>query len=215
MKPEHIVSIIEHARRDFGPLSPTPPPVWTGAPALKIIDCVLSLNRDYKRVVEPRVNEFGRTHPGVRSCADLREMITTAESPAGFLEGHLRTKDPSRAATLLGVTEFALLAQASFKQDDEEARLAAWAADARPGDYLEVGVRGFALAGFQYLRILFGADTVKPDRHIIRWVAQATGREEHEVGDVEALYAMERAAKQGEFSAAWLDHEVWKRATTH
>ena len=29
-----------------------------------------------------------------------------------------------------------------------------------------VGVRGFGLAGFQYMRMLFGAQTAKPDIHI-------------------------------------------------
>lgn len=48
-------------------------------------------------------------------------------------------------------------------------RLARWAP---PCDYLVVGVAGFGLAGFQYLRRLFGAETTKPGVHVMRYVAR-------------------------------------------
>lgn len=212
MRERDAERLVERVRTDFPEPSVTPPPPWDGAPPLKVIDCVLSLNRPYDSVVAPRVNAFAETRPDIRTCAELRDAML-ADTPEAFLRDHLSTRDARRAATLLGVVEFAIDAQARFQQHEgEEQRLHAWAIDARPGDYLAVGVRGFGLAGFQYLRLLFGADTVKPDRHIIKYVSEAAGRA---VSDVEALYAMERAAELGGFSAAWLDHEIWKRATQH
>jgi hypothetical protein len=64
------------------------------------------------------------------------------------------------------VIRYLLDVQADFKEQDEEARLHAWAEWARPGDYLALNVPGFGLAGFQYLRMLFNAQTAKPDVHI-------------------------------------------------
>ena len=203
--------LIELVERDFPETSATPPPIWGGAPPVRVIDCVLSLNRNYKSVVEPRVNDFAANYPGIKTCESLRDAMLAA-TPEAFLRTHLDTRDARRAATLMGVVEFAIDAQRAFPAGSEEASLRGWATGARPGDYLAVGVRGFGLAGFQYLRMLFGANTAKPDRHIINYVTKAVGRE---VSDAEALYAMERAAKLGDFSAAWLDQEIWQRATTH
>lgn len=217
MRERDAKRLVERVRADFPAPSATPPPVWDGAPPLKVIDCVLSLNRPYDRVVAPRVEAFARSRPDIRTCADLRAALL-AGTPEAFLREYLDTRDAARATTLLGVVEFALDAQERFSEHEgEEQRLHAWAVDARPGDYLAVGVRGFALSGFQYLRLLFGADTTKPDRHIIRYVTEAIGRNAtgRLVSDVEALYAIERAAQLGGFSAAWLDYEIWKRATRH
>jgi hypothetical protein len=74
--------------------------------------------------------------------------------------------------------------------------MAAWAG---PGDYLSVAARGFGLAGFQYLRMLFGAQTTKPDIHIIRFVSTIIGRK---VTDVQALYLLERTAKTCRLAAS-------------
>ena len=211
MRERDASQLLELVRREFPETSATPPTIWGGDPAVKVIDCVLSLNRHYKRVVVPRVTAFAASYPDIKTCASLRDAMLAA-TPEAFLRTHLDMRDPRRAATMLGVAEFALDAAHAFPSESEEASLRAWAADAGPGDYLAAGVRGFGLAGFQYLRMLFGANTAKPDRHIIDFVSRATSRE---MSDAEALYAMERAAVLGGYSAAWLDHEIWKRATQH
>jgi hypothetical protein len=211
MREHDAQSLADRARHDFPEPSKNPPRSWDAAPPVRVIDCVLSLNRHYGRVVEPRVNEFEREHPDITTCVQLRDRIVEA-TPKGFMHDYLDLKDPNRGEVLLGVAQFVIDAQRPFGGETEAAKLREWAVDARPGDYLAVGVKGFGLAGFQYLRVLFGADTAKPDRHIIAYVSQAVG---HEVSDVEALYAMERAAVLGRYSAAWLDHEIWKRATQH
>ncbi|MBK7405824.1 MAG: hypothetical protein IPJ41_14700 [Phycisphaerales bacterium] len=209
MREHEARQLLDLVQKEFPETSTAPPAIWDGDPPLKIIDCVLSLNRHYERVVVPRVAAFAAKYPDIKTCGSLRDAMLAA-TPEACLRTHLDTRDPRRAATLLGVVEFAIDAAQAFPAESEEASLRAWAADARPGDYLAVGVRGFGLAGFQYLRMLFGANTAKPDRHIIDYVSRATGGEP---SDVEALYAMERAAQLGGFSAAWLDHEIWKRAT--
>jgi hypothetical protein len=194
-------------RRDFPNPEADAEPYWNGSPAAKIIDCVLSLNRPYRSVVAPRVNRFLEEHPEIRSCRQLREFMDRYASPAEFLEVVLNTRDARRASTLSGVLDYMLEAQHQFLDETEAARLRSWAKWARPGDYLAVNVPGFGLAGFQYLRLLFGAETTKPDVHIIGYVSEAVGRE---VSDAEAIYILEQAADLVDVPLSRLDSVIWK-----
>ena len=192
-------------------LAEAPEPDWPfldSAPPVRVIDCVLSLNRAYTSFLVPRVRAFEQGHPEVRTCADLRDRMLAAPSPAAFLAAALRVNDARRARTLLGVTEYAIDAQGRFAGADESSRLAAWARWARPGDYLSAGVPGFGLAGFQYLRMLFGAVTAKPDVHLIRFVSQVLGRK---VSDAQTLYLLERAAQISGLSLRAIDGKIWER----
>lgn len=192
-------------------LAGRPEPDWSSAarpPAARVIDCVLSLRRNYKSVVLPRVECFCREHPGVTSCADLVHAIGNAPSPRDYMRRVLRIDSPTKSKTLLGVAEYLVDIQQRFEGTTEEDRLRAWANWARPGDYLMLGVSGFGLAGFQYLRMLFGADTAKPDVHIIRYVSKVLGRQ---VSDIHALYILERAAVLAGQSLRRLDGLVWER----
>ncbi|MEZ6235070.1 MAG: hypothetical protein R3B68_12860 [Phycisphaerales bacterium] len=101
-------------------------------------------------------------------------------------------------------------AQAAFKGGSETERLRAWAEWARPGDAYAFEVRGFGVAGFQYLRMLFGADTIKPDVHIRRYVEGVLGRP---VGDVALVGLLEAAAQRLGRRAAELDRALWAAAT--
>jgi hypothetical protein len=184
-------------------------PIDSAPPALRVIDCVLSLNRNYDRFVTPRVGAFRDRYPAVVACEQLRGQILAARTPAEFMEASLSVRDLQRAETLLGVAEYLIDAQQRFDGGNEVERLRAWARWARPGDFLSTGVGGFGLAGFQYLRMLFGADTVKPDVHIVRYVSGAVGRR---VSDVQALYLLERAAELSGQSPRRLDSQIWDRA---
>lgn len=192
---------------------PSPPPAtaegWGGNNALNVLDCVLSLNRYYEKVVKPRVEEFARNNPDVRTVAELARMISSYNSPADFTVAALRYKDVRRAETIAGVVQYLLDIERDFAGSTENERLRAWAEWARPGDFAFTGVRGFGLAGFQYLRLLFGANTAKPDRWICKFVNDSVGRK---VGPVEALYLLERAAKRANFCLRDIDSAIWNEA---
>ena len=68
-------------------------PVWSWPSALKVVDCVLSLNRPYDRVVYPRVDRFGRQYPGVQSISQLREHIQAYDSVHAFVQVDLQYND--------------------------------------------------------------------------------------------------------------------------
>lgn len=207
--------LAERIRRDYpSPRTPSDP-VWRSSAAAKVIDCVLSLRKNYKRVVEPRVLTFVDAHPGIRSCNDLLSFINTYPSPMEFYVTELNMNSPDKATALVGVLEYLLDIQARFDGDDEDARLAAWARWARPGDYLTLDVRGFKLAGFQYLRMLFGAETTKPDVHILRYVEEVLGREirGRASREVQAVYAIERAGEILGGSVRSLDVAIWEQGS--
>ena len=190
---------------------------WQAAAAIKVIDCVLSLRKPYKTVVVPRVEAFTQAHPEVCSCSDLLSLITTYESPDAFHTAELNMNSPGKAAALVGVLEYLVDIQQRFDGEDEDARLSAWAQWARPGDYLTLDVKGFKLAGFQYLRMLFGAKTTKPDIHILRYVEAVLDRPiaGYPSREVQAIYAIERAGEVLGRSVRQLDHEIWKRGSGH
>jgi hypothetical protein len=192
-------------------------PVWCASASTKVIDCVLSLRKPYKLVVEPRVQAFAQKHPGVRTCDDLLTLIGRFDSPEAFHTSVLDMNSPGKAAALVGVLEYLIDIQQRFDGGDEDARLSAWARWARPGDYLTLDVAGFKLAGFQYLRMLFGAETTKPDVHILRYAEDVLGRPiaGHPGREVQAVYALERAGEILGRSVRELDVAIWERGSGH
>jgi len=187
------IELLTNALRRRFPSSPTQTENGWGKPALNVLDCVLSLNRNYNKVVLPRLKYFANKCPGVCALADLQTAISSYPSPADFLAAELRYNDPQRASILQGVIIYLLDIQHDFDGSIENERLRAWAEGAHPGDFAFTGVPGFALAGFQYLRILFGANTAKPTIWICSFVSDSIGRQ---VGPAEALFLLERAAKR-------------------
>jgi hypothetical protein len=107
------------------------------------------------------------------------------------------------------VVDFLLGIVAATPGTSELERLERWALHAHPGDFRSLGIRGFGLAGFQYLRMLFGASTTKPDVHIRRYVAAAVGRP---VSDVQALTLMEEAAARAGVPLRDADTTIWEHA---
>ncbi len=190
---------------------PEGPPKGEGSgwliPPLDVLDCVLSLNRSYDRFCLPRVERFQRQQPGIDSLAKLLSLIRSYSSPLEFSIHELDYNHQARAETLVGVLKFLLRVEGKYPGISEWDRLHAWANSASPSDYTSVGTRGFGLAGFQYLRILFGAQTVKPDVHIRRFVSDSVG---HAVSDTDAIALLEQAGKQLEWRIADLDYAVWE-----
>jgi len=196
-------------QRDFQVVLPSSDRAWSRAPALRVIDCVLSLRRNYDRFLVPRLNRFEEQFPETTSITQLRTLVDTYSSPAAFVKDALNYNDPPRAQTLNAVIDYLLTAAVSRDGGSELDRLRSWADDAKPGDYKALGIRVFALAGFQYLRMLFGANTTKPDVHICRYITKAVG---HRVSDIEALSLLEDATRGESLSLRDLDTAIWERS---
>lgn len=197
------------ALRTLAPsIQPSAQPAWTREPALKVLDCVLSLNRNYLAFVEPRIVQFESAYPDVDSVRDLQGMINSYSAPFEFMKLALRYKHEERAKTLTAVVDWLVRDVTGVCSGDAELTLLeAWAKDASFSSAPRI--RGFGLAGFQYLRMLFKANTVKPDVWIKRFVSEQVG---YNVSEHKALSLLELAAPvAGVRSLRDFDTTVWER----
>jgi len=180
-------------------------------PSLNVLDCVLSLNRNYKKFTLPRINRFAKNHNDIRSLDQLKGMIDNYVSPLRFSQVVLNYNDERRANTLIGVVDYFITIQENFDGDTESERLYNWAINAKPEDAYKVRVKGFGIAGFQYMRMLCGAQTTKPDKHITDFIKNVVDRP---VNEVEAVYLLEEAARNVNLPVRDVDHEIWKELSS-
>ena len=122
----------------------------------------------------------------------------------------LNYRDEDRARILREVVQFVCTIVQESPTRPEEEVLKDWALQAKPPECETLGIRGFKLAGFQYLRIRFGADTTKPDVHIRRFIADALNRKVSAVSDYEALALLEAASKRLGYSVREVDSAIWR-----
>jgi len=86
------------------------------------------------------------------------------------------------------------------------AALRAWAVSSTTDDF--VGhIKGLGTAVYHGLVMRLGVETVKPDVHILRFVAGAIGRT---VNELEAVEALEEVAKRLGLSPRTLDWSIWE-----
>jgi len=176
-------------------------------PSLNVLNCVLSLNRSYYTFARPRVEAFAKRHPSIVELTQLRDLIDSYESPVRFSIQELDYDYCQWAQMLRGVVEYLINVQHEYEGSNEYERLQKWATSVAPRDAKLVGVKGFGLSGFQYLRMLFGEQTTKPDRHIIRFVSEAVGRR---VSDRVAVDLLEQAAQRAGLPVCGIDKAIWE-----
>jgi hypothetical protein len=191
--------------RELPAVKPSSDPVR--APALHVIDCVLSLNRRYDKFVVKRLDQFEHDHPAVRSISELHDLIASFPSAHQFVQTNLKYKHEERANTLAAVVNWLVTVSGRGSEQEQLSNLTHWASSAHPQDCTRLGIRGFGLAAFQYLRMLFGANTTKPDVHICRFVASHVG---HQVSPVQALRLLEEAAPAVGICLGDLDRTIWQ-----
>lgn len=182
-------------------------PAWSRSPALLVIDCVLSLNRRYDGFVVPRLDAFVEKHPETRTVNELADLMASFPTPHAFMRQELNYNYEERAYTLQSVVEFVCKIVAEVPKEPDGETLKQWAIQAKPEEYQTLDIKGFGIAGFQYLRMLFGADTTKPDVHIIRFVSKILGRN---VSAIEALHLLEASSERLGLSVRDVDTYIWE-----
>ena len=184
-------------------------PEWSYPPAVKVIDCVLSLNRKYDTFVVPRLKTFMSNHPEIQRVAELAKLMANYPTPHAFVQQELDYNHEDRAKTLDSVVKYLCTVIDGAKTlEQEKEELTQWAIESKPHGYQTLRIKGFGIAGFQYLRMLFGADTTKPDVHIIRFLSDILNRT---VSDIESLLLLEAASKREGLSVRAVDSYIWKR----
>jgi hypothetical protein len=179
-------------------------------PAAKVLDCVLSLNRRYKTFVVPRIDEFRKNHPNVRTLAELDNLVKGRGGEGPFFRNELDYYDDSRAISFGNVLTHMRSVSDAREVSIQLEELKEWADKAQAKGYRQADIDGFGIAGWQYMRMLFGADTLKPDRHIVRYVEGCLGKR---VSRLTAVELMEAAAPRAAMSVREADRRIWRRAT--
>ena len=190
------------------PSTVTEGPEWSNPPAVKVIDCVLSLNRKYDKFLVPRLKAFMNNHPDTQRVVDLANLMDSYPTPHAFVKQELNYNHKDRASILRSVVRYVCTIVEGAPIASEEEVLKQWAIQANPQDYRTPNIKGFALAGFQYLRMLFGAQTAKPDKYIIGFVSDILNRK---VSDVKSLYLLEAASERTGLSIRTVDNFIWNR----
>jgi hypothetical protein len=203
-----VIALAENFKARFAQVRADEEYSWATQP-INVLDGVLSLNRRYDSFVFPRVQRFAKRHPTVVTLRGLGNLIRAYRTPLEFSRTELDYNDTARAATLMHVTGYLGTAQRSFRGSTEQERLTTWARSVRPSECYAVSIRGFGLAGFQYMRMLFGMQTVQPDVHICRYVSQVVGRR---VNDWTALELLEAAAVRAGVPIREVDGAIWAAA---
>src|SRR5712692_1337292 len=101
MSDEQDRAQLEAALRDLVPsIQKSTDRAWSRPPALRVIDCILSLNRAYDKFVVKRLDQFEHEHPTVQSISDLQALITSFPSPHQFMRTALNYDHEERAKML-------------------------------------------------------------------------------------------------------------------
>ena len=175
-------------------------------PAIKIIRCVLSLRTSYDKVVVRREKTFRVVHPDIKQVAELENLMASYPNPYEFMRQELCYKSERKAKMLQQVVQYVCQIVQKTPNVSEEEILKKWAIQAKPHECYTLKIKYFKLAGFQYLRMLFGADTAKPDVHVIRLVSKILRRN---VSAIESILLLEEASKQVRLSVRSVDRFIW------
>lgn len=190
--------------------APAPPPAGARvrAPAVQLLECVLTLRRGEEKPVPDRLDAFERRFPAVEGLPQLRALVQSYKSSALFAKDVLAHAEPSSVELLRALCDY-LVKTVLDGPGAEVERLRLWAQRARPQEYLAITAPGFGLAGFQHLRVLLGANTTRTDSAMGRYVAAVLGRP---VADVQALLLLEQAAERAKVRLPDVDQGGWAQA---
>lgn len=168
---------------------------------LVLIDAVLSMNRQYQSFVVPRVTSFTEKYPHVRSLDALKQLI--AKDHGSSFKEVWNYDHPERVRILEELVEFYLHYKHKSKFQTDKDAMRHWADTG-----MRLPVKGIAYKTTQYIRMMLGVSTVKPDIHVHRAVQDAIGKK---LSDLDVVALVELAAEQIGQCARNLDYAIWKR----
>lgn len=172
-------------------------------PILILVDAVLSMNRKYDSFVVPRVELIRKS--GIKT---LEEVLIIIENKGinGFCE-IWNYNHPERVEILKRLANKFLQIKTELKVTDDLATLKEWAKQSSATNYPKFGVRGIGFVTYQYLRLMCGADTTKPDVHLKRAVKEGTGQK---LPEAKVVQIVELTAKKINVKARQLDYALWR-----
>ena len=215
-KKERIDKILARIRQIAPDSLPRDKTVLDQSPAVKVINSVLSLGLGYRKVIEPKLDAFQEKNPNVRQVTELAAFIEEDyQTPIDFLNKEFnykhKPKSIRKANAINSVCEkLCGIINASLSVPEEDA-IRQWALQAKPKGYRVWNIKEFRIAGFQWLRVLFGADTSKPDTHILNFLADTLNEKfpDSDKKKLEAVDLIEETSARSKFSAREIDRIIW------
>jgi hypothetical protein len=137
-------------------------------PAMALAEVVLAANRNYLKVVEPKIKAAQSNFPDIRSFDSLLELMKKTDWKQ-FEEfwGH---RDQKKYNTLKSILNEIVLLRKKYPDIKGDYELMHhWAIQADLQKYTgdPIGkLPNVAVATFQHLRMVFGKDTIKPDQRV-------------------------------------------------
>lgn len=198
------------------------PPVAHGTKSAtapeKLLGCVPSLNRRYDGFVVPRITTFKSNHPNINTLPGLCQCVAKCGGPDRFYENELDYRYPEAAEMFGRVLDYLTREIRRYPGKTEMERCRNWALSVGVDGYLTIwrrrNIPRFGIAGWQYLRMLFGANTCKPDIAVTGFVKDCLKRDFPARSIVEL---MEKAAplapalKSVSQPVREADHRIWQQ----
>lgn len=173
---------------------------------LVCLDSVLSINRKYYNFVVPRITYFQNKYPNIIRLKDLIELID-AVGINGFKECW-NYNHPDRVKILHNLCNRLIEISNLYEGRNELLSLRKWASQSSVSDYNDFNVAGIGFTTFQYIRMLLGANTVKPDVHIKNKISEIIGRK---VNDKYAVELFEKACDELKLDITDFEHYIWQK----
>jgi len=175
---------------------------------LILVDVCLAWRRKYNTPVIPRIKDISRRYSEVKTLEELKGLIEKLGD--SFNKEFWNFDSDMRKDMLYSLTCELLEYKKKHKIDGDLEAMKAWArrADIKNHNKGINGrpIKGLGIANFQYLRMLCGVDTVKPDGHIIKGMETAVN---HSVKPYEAVKLLEAVSLKIKKSMLELDQLLW------
>jgi hypothetical protein len=137
-------------------------------PAIALIEVVLAANRNYNKHVLPNIKRLKKDYPKLISFSDLSYLIDN-NSQADFYK-IWGPKDDKKYQTLKNIVNSIDVLRTNNPDLSDYQLMNNWANKVNIEKYTldEIGQhKNIAIATVQHLRMVFGANTVKPDQRVI------------------------------------------------
>ena len=134
-------------------------------PVLALVDTVLSINRKYDSFVKPRIELIKNTR--IDSFDSLRQELEKGDE---YFISLWNYNHPQRIELLRNLLAYFIDYKNNNNIKTDLETLRTWGEESSVEKYSNWNIKGIAFTTYQYLRMLCGADTVKPDIHILRTI---------------------------------------------
>jgi len=172
------------------------------------LDLVLSINRNYYNFVVPRIKSFQSNFSEIDRLSKLIQLIENLGEKKFCDIWNYAHFD--RVRILYQVcTSLEKVCKESSEHNlnsNEILLLKKWVADMDLKNNELIEIKGIGIASVQYLRILLGIDTVKPDIHIKKSIKNIYGIN---LSDTATIKFIEKVSIEMELKTRMIDAFVW------